>query len=50
MQIDFYPDDSIRDLLGSKPQILIKEYNFSDHPVDTLSFDNFFSIVILLKE
>ena len=41
-QIDFNPDDSIRDLLGFKPKTLNKEYTLSDHPVDILSFDNIF--------
>ena len=41
-QIDFNPNDSIRDLLGFKPKFLNGEYNISDHPVDILSFDNIF--------
>ena len=41
-QIDFNPDDSIRDLLGFKSKILNKEFNLSDHPVDISSFDNIF--------
>ena len=48
-QSDFNPDDSIRDLLGYKPNILNKEYNLSDHPVDILSFKFFSSIVKSLK-
>ena len=41
-QIDFNPNDSIRDLLAFRPKILNGEYNISDHPVDILSFDNIF--------
>ena len=40
--IRYLPNDSIRDLLGFKPKVLQEEYNLSDYPVDTLSFDNFF--------
>ena len=41
-QIIFTPNDSIRDLLGFKPKVLVEEYNLSDYPVDILSFDNIF--------
>ena len=41
-ELDFNPDDSIRDLLVYKPKIINQEYNLSDHPVDILSFDNIF--------
>ena len=40
--ISFLPSDSIRDLLGFKPELLHEEYNLSDSPVDILSFDNIF--------
>ena len=48
-QIDFYPDDSIRDLLGFKPKTLNKEFNLSDHPVDNLSFDDIFLECIIAQ-
>ena len=41
-QIIFTPNDSIRDLLGFKPKVLVEEYKLSDYPVDILSFDNVF--------
>ena len=41
-QIDFSPDDSMRDLLGFKRKIIHEEYNLSDYPVDILSFDKIF--------
>ena len=41
-KIDFTPNDSIRDLLGFKPNVIHEECHLSDYPVDLLSFDNYF--------
>ena len=41
-QIDFFPDDSMRDLLGFKAKIIHEEYKLSDYPVDIISFDKIF--------
>ena len=40
--LGFVYDDSIRNLLGFHETMLFKDYNLSDNPVDTLSFDNIF--------
>ena len=46
----FVFDDNFGNLIGFDETILWQEYNLSLNPVDILSFDNFFSNVILLKE
>ena len=40
--ITFVRDDSTRDLLGFNKTTIIEENNLSPHPVDIISFDNFF--------
>ena len=40
--ITFVPDDSIGDLLGFNKTTIYEESNFSQNPVDILSFDNIF--------
>ena len=47
--ISFMFDDSIKDLLGFNARTLYEEYTPYDHPVDILSFDNIYLIVISLK-
>ena len=42
--ISFMFDDSIKNLLGFNARKLYEEYTPSNHPVDILSFDNFFLI------
>ena len=37
MQLSFVHNDSIRDLLGFRPNVIYEEYNLSDNPVNTLS-------------
>ena len=38
-QISFIQEFTLRDLSGFKPTVIHDEYNLSDNPVDTLSFD-----------
>ena len=38
----FFPDHSVRDLLGFKSKVIHEENNLSDYIVDILSFDNIF--------
>ena len=40
--ISFKPNDNIGFLLGFNKRTIYEEYNFSDNPVDRLSFDNIF--------
>ena len=40
--ISFFPDDSIRDLLGFNKTSIYEKYNLSQNPVDIISFDNIF--------
>ena len=38
--VSFAQDDTLRDLLGSKPKVLHDEYIISDYPADILPSDN----------
>ena len=49
-EIDFTQNKTIRDVLGLTKRKISEEINFSENPVEIISFDNILLQLILLKD